>query len=66
VDGVLTPEQVAEAALAGLHENKFLILPHANVANYIRLKADNYERWIGGMAKLRRNVRKAREERSST
>jgi NAD(P)-dependent dehydrogenase (short-subunit alcohol dehydrogenase family) len=66
VDGVLTPEQVAEAALAGLHENKFLILPHPNVANYIRLKADNYERWIGGMAKLRRNVRKAREERSST
>jgi NAD(P)-dependent dehydrogenase (short-subunit alcohol dehydrogenase family) len=63
VDGVLTAEQVAAAALEGLRANKFLILPHPNVANYMQVKAGNYDRWIGGMAKLRRSVKAAREAR---
>ena len=60
VDGVLTAEEVAMSALEGLRAEKFLILPHSNVANYIKLKAENYGRWIGGMAKLRRTVKAAR------
>jgi NAD(P)-dependent dehydrogenase (short-subunit alcohol dehydrogenase family) len=56
VDGVLTPEQVADVVLRGLESEAFLILPHPQVANYMQNKVGNYDRWIGGMAKLRRSL----------
>jgi len=48
----LTPEAVAEAVVAGLAEERFLILPHPQVAEYFRHKADDYERWLRGMRRL--------------
>ncbi len=49
----LTPEQVAEAAVRGIAEEKFLILPHPEVAEYFRRKATDYDRWLGGMRRLK-------------
>jgi NAD(P)-dependent dehydrogenase (short-subunit alcohol dehydrogenase family) len=57
LDGVLTAEQVADAASAGLERESFLILPHPEVEIYMRRKTENYDRWIGGMAKLLRKTR---------
>ena len=54
VDGILSPEDVAEAAVAGLEAESFLILPHPRVRQYMANKVENYDRWVGGMAKLRR------------
>jgi NAD(P)-dependent dehydrogenase (short-subunit alcohol dehydrogenase family) len=52
VNGIMEPEQVADAAVAGLAEEKFLILPHAEVAQYLQRKAADRDRWIAGMNRL--------------
>jgi NAD(P)-dependent dehydrogenase (short-subunit alcohol dehydrogenase family) len=56
LDGVLGPDEVARAAVAGLARETFLILPHPQVEGYLRKKAADYDRWIGGMARLRQSL----------
>jgi NAD(P)-dependent dehydrogenase (short-subunit alcohol dehydrogenase family) len=52
VDGMLEPEDVAEAVVQGLRDERFLILPHPQVAEYFRRKGDDYDRWLSGMRRL--------------
>jgi len=52
VDGVLTPAQVAEDIVRVMREEKFLVLPHPEVARYFLNKAQDYDRWLGGMQKI--------------
>lgn len=52
----LEPEQVAEAVVAGLAAEDFLILPHPEVLRYLQNKANDYDRWLEGMRKLQRTV----------
>ena len=54
--GAMTAEAVAEAVVAGLAEERFLILPHPEVAEYFRHKADDYERWLRGMRRLQKTL----------
>lgn len=56
MDGALEPEAVAEAAVQGLAEERFLILPHPEVAEYFRRKASDYDRWLRGMRRLQARV----------
>lgn len=48
----LEPEQVAEEVVKALAAEKFLILPHPEVAEYFLRKATDYERWLRGMRRL--------------
>lgn len=54
IDGMLEPEPVAEACIEAIAENRFLVLPHPNVLDYMRAKTQDYDRWLGGMRKLNR------------
>jgi NAD(P)-dependent dehydrogenase (short-subunit alcohol dehydrogenase family) len=54
VDGMIEPEAVAEACVRAIEAEDFLILPHPEVLEYMRRKATDYNRWIGGMQKLQR------------
>ena len=49
---VLEPEVVVEAVVDGLREERFLILPHPEVADYFQRKAGDYDRWLKGMRRL--------------
>ena len=53
VDSALEPETVAEDVVKGIADERFLILPHPEVAEYFRRKAGDYDRWLRGMRKLR-------------
>jgi NAD(P)-dependent dehydrogenase (short-subunit alcohol dehydrogenase family) len=50
--GLLEPEDVADAVVEGLRAERFLILPHPEVLEYFQRKAADYDRWLGGMRKL--------------
>jgi short-subunit dehydrogenase len=54
--GALEPEQVADVVLDGIRNEKFLILPHPEVAEYFNRKAQDYDRWLRGMRRLRANL----------
>src|SRR6266508_4653941 len=49
---LLEPEQVADAVVEGLDAERFLILPHPEVATYLRRKAEDPDRWLAGMRRL--------------
>lgn len=48
-DGVLQPDVVADACLDAVAAERFLVLPHPEVATYFERKATDYDRWLGGM-----------------
>jgi NAD(P)-dependent dehydrogenase (short-subunit alcohol dehydrogenase family) len=55
LDSALEPEQVADEVVKGLAAERFLILPHPEVAEYFRRKGTDYDRWIRGMQRLRKS-----------
>jgi NAD(P)-dependent dehydrogenase (short-subunit alcohol dehydrogenase family) len=54
--GALDPEQVAEAVANGIHDERFLILPHPEVGEFFQRKASDYDRWLRGMRRLRGRI----------
>ena len=52
IDGMLEPEDVAETCVQAIQSEQFLVLPHPQVLDYMKLKAGDYDRWLAGMRKL--------------
>jgi len=55
IDGMLEPEEVALACLEAINEERFFALPHGSVREYMRRKANNPDRWLNGMRRLRKS-----------
>lgn len=53
---VLEPADVADVVAEAIDDERFLILPHPEVATYTALKGTEHERWLAGMRKLQRRV----------
>ncbi|MCU1366494.1 MAG: family oxidoreductase, partial [Ilumatobacteraceae bacterium] len=53
---VLEPAEVAEAALAVITAETFLIAPHPEVLTYWGRKVADYDRWLAGMRKLQARI----------
>jgi NAD(P)-dependent dehydrogenase (short-subunit alcohol dehydrogenase family) len=54
VDGMIEPEEAADACVRAIEAETFLVLPHPQVLEYMRRKTGDYDRWLGGMRKLNR------------
>lgn len=50
--GLLRADDVADAVARGLKAGDFLILPHPQVVDYMRRRADDHARWMGSMRRL--------------
>ncbi|RNL62477.1 SDR family oxidoreductase [Nocardioides marmoriginsengisoli] len=55
-DRALAPEEVAEAAWEALADDRFLVLPHDQVAGYWAAKAADPERWLAGMNRIQQHL----------
>ncbi|MEU2063357.1 SDR family NAD(P)-dependent oxidoreductase [Streptomyces sp. NPDC013455] len=56
----IEPEAVADALLKGIEEDRFLILPHPEVAGYYQVRAGEPERWLTTMNHIQRTWEAAR------
>ncbi len=54
--GAIEPEEVADAVVAGIAEDRFLILPHPEVAEYSAVRATDPDRWLTGMNRLQQSL----------
>ena len=53
---VLEPAEVADVVARAIADERFLILPHPEVADYEQRKAADRDRWLAGMRKLQARV----------
>jgi hypothetical protein len=52
----IEPDELANVVVEGLGDERFLILPHPEVADYLRGKGDDPERWLRGMRRLHARI----------
>ncbi|MEU4469202.1 SDR family oxidoreductase [Streptomyces sp. NPDC024017] len=56
----IEPEAVADALVQGIEEDRFLILPHPEVAAYCQARAGDPDRWLSGMNRIQQQWEEAR------
>ena len=56
VDGVLSAEDAAAAVVAAIEAERFWVLPHPEVHEYVRRKASDPDRWLHGMQRYQQRL----------
>jgi len=56
VDGVLSAAELADTVVEALADGRFHVLPHPDVAEYVRRKGDDVDRWLAGMRRLQQRL----------
>jgi NAD(P)-dependent dehydrogenase (short-subunit alcohol dehydrogenase family) len=56
----IEPDDVARALLQGIEEDRFLILPHPDVAGYYQARAADPDRWLTSMSRVQQKWEAAR------
>lgn len=56
-DGIIEADQLAQTVIEALREERFYVLPHPEVEDYVRRKGDNIDRWLNGMRRLLRKAK---------
>lgn len=55
-DSALSPEDVAQTVWEALQDDRFLVLPHPEVAGYYAGRAAGTDRWLSGMNRLQQRL----------
>ena len=56
VDGVMSAEALADVVVEALADERFHVLPHPEVAEYVRRKGDDVDRWLAGMRRFQQRL----------
>jgi NAD(P)-dependent dehydrogenase (short-subunit alcohol dehydrogenase family) len=51
-DGIVESADVARLCLEAIAQERFLVLPHPEVTDYVKMKAGDTDRWLGAMRKF--------------
>lgn len=55
-DGIIEPDALATVVVDTIREERFHVLPHPEVGEYLRRKGEDVDRWLLGMRRLRRQA----------
>ena len=61
-DGAIQPEDCADSVIEALAEERFHVLPHAEVAAYVKQKGDDVDRWLAGMQRWQERLYRGRPQ----
>jgi len=56
LEGSVSPEYVAECCVKAIEAETFLVLPHAEVADYEKRKTTDRDRWLAGMRRMKAKI----------
>ncbi len=62
----IEPEAVADALFQGIAEDRFLILPHPEVAGFYQVRAGEPDRWLATMNHIQQKWEAARDRLPAT